>query len=141
MEWVTKNTSPQDNFLIVSVEWWGADRVSEWFPVLSQRSSLLTVQGYEFSLTDTFSDRIRASKEVQQCALLGNLSCIENWARRENKNFSYLYIPKRGINSETFSYLSNDCCASLRKSVQESSDFHLVFENNDAIIYRNILMK
>jgi hypothetical protein len=139
MNWISENTSPEDNFLIISGDWWGEDRVSEWFPVLSQRQSLLTVQGYEFSLSKTFPERIRGSNQIQQCVLLSDLSCIENWARAENKKFSYLYVSKRGINSSLYGHLSEDCCAMIRKAGLDNPRFQLVFENTDLVILRNTL--
>ncbi len=139
MKWVSENTASTDKFLIVTADWWGADRVSEWFPILSHRNSIATVQGYEFSLQDSFSNRIKFSNTLQKCTVTGDLSCIEDLLETEKKAPSYIYIPKSGTTMAINSILSEDCCTALRRAFQENENFQLVFENSDVVIYRNAL--
>ena len=49
MQWVEQNTPPDASFVLLpGAEGWFQDPVLEWFPVLAQRYSWSTVQGYEW---------------------------------------------------------------------------------------------
>jgi len=64
--WVAQNLPPQSRVLVLSpAEWWGTDRSSEWFPVLTGMESVATVQGYEW--LPGFSQRIERYNLVQHC--------------------------------------------------------------------------
>jgi hypothetical protein len=142
MVWVSTNTASTARFLVISPDWWGADRVSEWFPVLSHRNSILTVQGYEFAPNNAFSERIKSSKLINSCVLANDLSCIEDWSKTQPVSYTYLYIPKRAPITQSLNILrSGDCCIVLRKAVQESSHYQKVFENSDAAIFQIISPK
>src|SRR5262245_28551346 len=57
MTWVSHNTPPDSRFLIVTAEGWPTDKTAEWFPVLAQRVSVDTVQGYEWVAGGAFATR------------------------------------------------------------------------------------
>ncbi len=72
MQWIRHGTEPNSRFVLLTdaVDWW-ADRIAEWFPYLTQRSSLTTAQGLEWAGPGIFVekvDEIRLLKAVQQAA-------------------------------------------------------------------------
>ena len=73
MSWSAANTAPSARFLIVSGDQWALDRTTEWFPVLAQRQSVVTTQGYEWRDGDSFRMRLKAYDDAQKCAAEGRV--------------------------------------------------------------------
>ena len=70
MKWVAQNTTINTEFAVLSGrKRWGLDPVSEWFPALSGRISVSTVQGSEW-LTDNGSPISKAEYGLQPIAKL-----------------------------------------------------------------------
>jgi len=93
MEWIESNTPADSRFLVLTgTPEYGTDRVSEWFPSLSQRTSLTTPQAHEWLPDREFTRRIALHAALQACAVQ-DLSCIERWAAQEELRFSHIYIP------------------------------------------------
>ncbi|MCL5256969.1 MAG: hypothetical protein M1319_04125 [Chloroflexi bacterium] len=91
MAWVQNNTPASSRFLVVTGTAWAVDRWSEWFPVLADRKSVATVQGYEW--LPGFSIRESNYAVLQACATAGATS-IDNWETATKAPFDYIYIPK-----------------------------------------------
>ena len=80
MAWPAANTPPSSRFLVISGDRWFADRTSEWFPVLSQRQSVATTQGYEWVQGGVFAERMKAYNAAQECAQK-DAACLSDWSR------------------------------------------------------------
>ncbi len=111
---------------------WGHDRSGEWFPVLADRTSASTVQGYEWiPAAGQFEARQRAYEQLQKCTTEAP-TCIADWSSDEDVTFDYLYIAKRG---RGFSGASIPCCSALVDALKHDSDYHLVYQNDDVSIF------
>jgi len=97
MNWVKLNTSETAQFLILSGNQnYGTDQVSEWFPALSERSSLTTPQGHEWLPGNEFNHRIQLHSELQELSnecTTKEISCIGSWAEEQLPGFTHIYIP------------------------------------------------
>ena len=60
--------SAASRFLVITGDRWGDDRSAEWFPALTGRVSVNTVQGYEWAGGSQFARRVAASQELRACA-------------------------------------------------------------------------
>jgi uncharacterized membrane protein len=133
MSWVATNTPPGARFVVVSNESWASDRTSEWFPVLAQRRSVATVQGYEW-VRGAFAERLAAYRDLQSCAEK-DASCVDAWQSAEGTGFDYIYVPKvaelqQGEIADPF-----ECCAALRLSLRAGAHYEAVYDGPGATVF------
>lgn len=123
--WITENTSTDSRFLILTGDAALSDPLSEWFPALTGRVSLVTAQGHEWTPASPLQENIRAYNRAQLC-LNENVDCLSEW------NFDYLYIrtmkPQRegGIERQV---------SLLESLLRNSSDYAVVYESDSAVIF------
>jgi hypothetical protein len=123
MQWIAQNTLLDSRFAVVTGH--GAlysDNTIEWFPVLSQRQSVMTIQGTEWF--PDFSKRVTEYNLLQNCTKQ-DVSCLENWKERTGKIYSYIYLSLGGADNNI-----------LRISLAESSDYEQVYTSPSAIIFK-----
>ena len=125
--WVNANTTPDSKFLVLTGQHHLRDAVSEWFPVLAERRSQATVFGYEWVPDSRFRQRIEEYQNLQAC-LYENGSCLEDWSRQVNSDFSYAYLWNRS-DPENFP---------LGIYLQENPDYELVFQNEQTMIFQKL---
>ena len=131
--WVKANTDEDSSFLILTGLRPFRDPVSEWFPALSQRSSIATVQGYEWKSDINFDEVLLNSNALQKC-LFQDLECIASWLKQTNSNYDYVIIRKFSaslVNQDGFE-------TDLLKQIIKNYPPHLMaFTNDEISIYRN----
>ena len=108
MRWVAANTDPGDAFVVPTEDVWGDDEQSEWFPAITGRYSLGTVQGSEWLGADGYRRQLANHIEIRDCAAAA-ASCYESIL-----DGAGLFIPK-GELAGPFS--RDDCCAALRETL------------------------
>jgi len=154
MAWVAENTPPSSRFLVISghgsprggqgagedsYSGWANDRVSEWFPALAGRVSVMTLQGQEwFGSTAQLEDEYAGA---QDCALEG-AACLASWKSKTDMQFGYVYIvkdePTGQLTAEANSFDPADsagCCESLRQSLLGDPGYALVYDGPAASIF------
>jgi hypothetical protein len=76
MYWVRDNTPVGSRFLVLTgTTSVSCDSVTEWFPALTDRQSLFTVQGTEWTKRDDFGEFIQAENDLQMCSEGNPLEC------------------------------------------------------------------
>ena len=134
MRWVAANTPPSSTFIVITGEkQWGCDRSAEWFPVLADRTSLGTAQGYEW--LDGFAQRVERAEELQGCASK-DLGCVEQWAREGGLDFDYIYIAKRRADYPSVS--TRQCCPGLESILRSSPGYEMVYDSAGASVFRRV---
>jgi hypothetical protein len=132
MTWAGQNTPADSHFAVITGDAWAVDRTSEWFPVISGRASLATVQGREW-----ISGQFRRSQEqytsLQDCALADG-DCLYAWSAATDKQVDYVYIAR--IAPRVPQFERDPCCTSIRLALARDSRFTLVFDGPGATIYR-----
>ena len=126
--WITQNTPQESRFLVLTGESSLSDPLSEWFPVLTGRVSLLTVQGHEWTFNSPLLENLRSYNQAQAC-LNNDETCLTNW------DFDYVYIRKvrpmpEGDVVERPSILD--------VSLRELQDYKIVFENKAGVVYQPV---
>jgi len=92
MKWIKASTPDSSQFFVItSILEYGIDPVSEWFPELSQRTSLTVPQGYEWLPGRQFMKRIDQHADLQACAT-NDVSCIEKFAAENDLDYTHVYI-------------------------------------------------
>lgn len=134
-KWIQRNTGENSKFIILT----GKpnlmrDPVQEWFPALTNRNSLTTMQGREWTWGPKFMDSLIDYQGLLNC-INQNADCIGVQSSKLGLGFNYLYISKLlpefcspGMFCPSTSGLIND----LKISRQYSS----VYENQSVIIFQ-----
>jgi hypothetical protein len=131
MAWAEENTSPTDSFLVITGRAWYHDYAGEWFPALTGRASVATIQGREW-LGD-FGNEVEHHADLQYCTDK-DVSCIDRWERRAKTGFTYVYVSRESP-PELRDRDLDECCAQLRQSMLSSDEYRLVFQNSVATIF------
>lgn len=134
MQWVAESTDPESRFVVIpESEWstWSTDKTAEWFPALTGRASLSTVQGYEWMPNQAFMRRRKAYNELRRC-VNGEVRCVEEWAKAGGLTFTHVYISQPPYTPQQRWRL---CCQPLIQSLKADRRFRLVYEAPGAVIF------
>lgn len=92
MQWIEKNTPVDSKFLIITGDQNAfCDPINEWFPSLTKRESLTTVQGSEWLLGDDFQKNMAQIHSLQGCIDEGP-ECLTRESASLGKSFDYVYV-------------------------------------------------
>jgi hypothetical protein len=125
--WVRENTPADSQFVLVTGQLPLRDAWSEWFPVLTERSSQATVFGYEWINDGQFGQRAENYENLQTCAYEA-VPCLEAWSQDSGEVFSYIYLwnPKGAMQYPLSIYL------------QGEPDYGLVYQNEQTMIFHKV---
>jgi len=131
--WVNENISPGSDFLLLTGEQFSMkDPFQEWFPALTKQHSQTTLQGAEWTLGADFFPFYGELVTLQHCT---NVECIDAWGERTGLKHDYLLI--KVLPPESNSQLKSSL-ALLLNSVRDSSEYELLNETNNAVIFEHI---
>ncbi len=114
------------------------DSSAEWFPALTERESLSTLQGREWILGKKFGEFIGRRINLQNCIDEG-MGCLNNEAEYFGTSFDYVYISiKTPTNNCKAAESSSRISRGLIIALENSIDYSIVYKSRDAIIFDNI---
>lgn len=133
MNWVRENTPADSRFLVLTgTTSVSCDSVLEWFPALTGRQSIYTVQGREWIEGPNFNSYVRSTYPVQECLSSGNSSCLDVAVDRSQYDFVYVSKILRVDNCQpidlqrTFPY--------FLERMRLDKDFQAVYETEEVIV-------
>ncbi len=134
MEWVGRNTPGDARFLVLSgTTSVSCDSVLEWFPALTGRRSLYTVQGTEWTEGENFNTFVKDTYGVQAC-MDEDSSCLDETINPSEYDYVYVSRILRVNNcvpldaERTFPYFV--------ESMRADGQFDVAYETDGVIIYR-----
>lgn len=131
MAWVKENTPPESRFLVLDFPYgWFSDSVAEWFPALTERQSLLTVQAQEW-LPGSASQVSSKLSAATNCKMDG-LSCLETIIAKHQLQVEYIYF-STNVRHE---YQPSGYSSVIEAQMSTSPKYSLVFSNPDVRIYQ-----
>jgi hypothetical protein len=134
LRWISANAEEGAQFAVVTGRSWEADYLSEWFPVLADRTSVATVQGSEWRGLPTFLDRLASYRQLQKCADK-TATCIEEWSGGWDEASTLVFLPKGRL----FGPISSpDCCTALRETLGLSDRWVRVYDGPGATIFKPV---
>lgn len=135
MAWVASDTPKDARFLIISETYWAADRTAEWFPALTDRVSVATVQGSEWLPAATgFWPHMWSDQSAQECGTSDG-DCIARWMKGTGWTFDYVYLPKSAV-ATAMDGSDVWCCGSLRTALRHDDRYALVYDGPGATIFQ-----
>ncbi|MCI0554174.1 MAG: glycosyltransferase family 39 protein [Anaerolineae bacterium] len=135
MEWVRQETPSESRFLVLTgTTAVACDSVLEWFPALSGRRSVYTVQGTEWTKGAGFNDYVSSTYAVQKCYSDGDMACLD--AEISRSDYDYIYASKvlRTDNCMPFGSVNN--FAFFLESLKSDSGFEVIYETDEVLISR-----
>lgn len=125
MQWVRHHTPEDGQFLVYAYDDYGhfADRTAEWFPVLAERRSIITIQGYEW--LPNFAGKIAQYKQANICKA-STTACLDAWSQEWNAPFSHVFIALGP---------SSPCCGPLVASLKTDPRYELVYDTPAAVVF------
>jgi hypothetical protein len=133
IKWVEENSSKDSQFLILTGMRSFRDPLAEWFPAISRRISITTVQGKEWDKEIEFSRVLEANTEFQMCAFI-EPKCTANWVDKNQVGYDYLIIRKSNQTLEDGRVIQTSGI-DFSSTLELESHF-LVFQNGDLGIYQ-----
>lgn len=134
MNWVRGNTPEDSRFLVLTgTTSVSCDSVLEWFPALTGRKSLYTVQGTEWTEGKNFNNYVVSTYAVQECLTSDDSSCLDAAVSREEYDFIYLSKLLRVDNcgalafQRTFPY--------FLENMESEPQFNIVYETGGVVVY------
>jgi hypothetical protein len=134
MAWARTSLPASARVTVVTGREWYEDATSEWFPYLTGRRSVATVQGYEWTGAASWQAQLDLYAVLQGHAT-DTAASVEAWAVDYGVDFDYVYVPKGQLGGATS---KDDCCTALRQTLKESSDFEIVYDGSGATIARRL---
>lgn len=132
MAWIAANTPPSARFMVVTGVGWFIDANGEWFPVLAQRVSLGTLQGYEWLGKDQWLAQGTRNDSLASCAT-STAACLVKWASTNDATDAWIYLPRQ-VSADWQS--RDDCCPGLRESLARSTRYEVVYDGAGGTIFR-----
>ena len=130
MEWVRLNTESNASFLIVTGrEFSLGDPLQEWFPALTERRSVTTIQGLEWTLAEGFFTWFDQLAELQRCE---DVTCVQAWAEGNRIEYDYLIV----LSPEDDGLNEVERLNQLSGSARSSDEFLLFHELDYALIFK-----
>lgn len=132
MDWIKNNTPDESVFVVMSSDLtWSSDKVSEWFPALTNRKNLLTVQGAEWLPNSVYKKNKQVYEDFKECADTGE-SCLSTLSKKYGEKLDYLVVSR--ING---SMQSLDTGLSyFDRTVEESGNYDRVYENEAVTVFK-----
>ncbi|MCX7608644.1 MAG: glycosyltransferase family 39 protein [Anaerolineales bacterium] len=130
--WVAEQTPANSRFLIM--DWYRVSTLSpltEWFPALSQRQNLTTIQGREWlNGEEHFTIKTDLYIDLYNC-LDQDAACLETWAAQNEETFDYVYLshqtPGGGVR-----------VSRLSDSLRAAPAYRLVYETAEVLIFERL---
>ena len=136
MRWVQENTPNDSRFLVLTgTSSVSCDSVLEWFPALTERHSIYTVQGTEWTKGAGFNEYVRSTYPVQDCLSNGDVSCLDEAVNRSA--YDYIYVSKT-LRADSCTPLPNpQSFPYFIESLRATSNFTIVYETDSVIVAQN----
>ena len=134
MTWVRENTPEESRFLVLTgTTSVSCDSVLEWFPALTGRQSLFTVQGTEWTQGSNFNDYVRSTYAVQNCLASEDVACLDKAIDRSE--YDYIYVSKRLRVNNCIPTVTPQTFPFFLKSVGNAQGFQAIYETDGVVVF------
>ena len=144
MTWIKENTPEDSQFLMITGEPEAmCDSSAEWFPALTERKSLSTLQGREWILGRRFGEFIGHKSGIQNCIDKG-LDCLKHESNYFGADYDYIYIsiqtPTNNCQStETSARTTSGLIAALE--AEGNQEYSFKYRSEKIILFEKKIIK
>jgi hypothetical protein len=136
MQWVKERTPNNSQFLVLTGEPDAmCDSSAEWFPALTQRLSLSTLQGREWLLGKKFGEFLDHKGSIQGCIDEG-LECLDRESSYFGVNYDYIYV---SIQTPTYNCkpvdVSSRTTRGLITALENAEQYSIVYRSEKVVIF------
>jgi hypothetical protein len=128
---VKENTPENSRFLVLTeITAVSFDAVLEWFPALTDRQSIYTVQGTECIKGESSGDYVRPTYSAQRSLSLGEIPCLDVAVDRWQYDYIYLSKPlhtSRNGPQEPIPY--------FMQSIYADSGFYEIYQTEAVVVF------
>lgn len=136
MQWVSENTSPNEKFLVITGEETAyCDAVSEWFPALTNRKNLTTVQGSEWLAGEQFVENTMHIASFQACTH-SKIDCIAQGINNFEVYPKYIYISIQPPTKNCKATDLHDKNQNIIFSLENAEQYVLVHQSESTLIFQ-----
>jgi len=134
MQWVKENTPAESRFLVLTgTTSVSCDSVMEWFPALTGRQSIYTVQGTEWTEGSNFNNYVRSTYAVQGCLSDSDVACVDGVIDRSE--YDYVYVSKT-LRADNCMPVGRERTFPFFEASVKTNGFETVYESEGVLIYR-----
>jgi hypothetical protein len=136
MAWIKDNTPQSSRFILLTPgsDYPMRDPIQEWFPALTERISLTTMQGQEWTLGRNFAQTTEENRKLQAC-VSQPITCLDAETAKSHPNFVFIYINKNTNYQLGASWSSSTNSEVFTQSLIDSGQYQIIYENPAAIIF------
>ncbi len=127
MQWISNNTPEGSTFLVIAPDNPGFEKSAEWFPVLANRVSVATAQGYEWVSGGGFARQVARTDTLRSCAAV---ECVEAAAASQGMHYTHVYISKALPGSKAGGRI-----AALRASLASDPSYPIIYDGPGAAVF------
>ena len=136
MQWIGQNTPEDSKFLVVTGDQNAfCDPINEWFPSLTKRESLTTVQGSEWLLGNDFGKNMIQVQSLQGCIDEGT-ECLARESNALGKSFNYIYV---SIASPTKNCMPSDSSTQTTRglimALESTQDYSIAYRSEKVVLF------
>jgi len=125
MEWATEETRPSATFVVFG-------DAAEWFPVVAERTILVSPWGAEWRGPGTYEPHLDAFVTGSHC---DSVDCAETEMATVDAQPDYVYVPKGSYTVRGGSRWTN---GTLIDSFADSPRYRHAFENDGVVVYQRV---
>jgi hypothetical protein len=136
MEWVQSNTDTNSKFIVISGEENPfCDATNEWFPSLTKRTSLTTLQGREWQLGERFGEFVGKAGELQSCIDEG-IECMSPGLNYFGSDYNYIYVSTAASTKNCeLANTSSKRERGLVTALQEAPGYSIAYRSEGVVIF------
>ena len=132
MQWIAENTRPDSAFLVLTPPTiWAVNEVAEWFPALTRRASVSTVQGTDWLSGAAFKQR-REIYDAYGACVIEDLDCIEQVAQSSSTDHSHIYLS--GV--LTAEQADLEIALPIEAALRQAPNYELVYDQDGVLVFR-----
>jgi hypothetical protein len=130
LQWIARSTPPGSRFIALPLQENAMlSPLLEWFPAISERTNISTIQGREWLPgKQNFRLRLDAYPDLYAC-LSQEAACLEQWASQQDDTFDYVYLslaPSAGAPPQR---------SLLEASLLQSDHYQIVYQSPEVLIF------
>lgn len=135
-DWVVSNTPPNSRFVILTGDpALFSDSTQEWFPALTKRISLTTIQGREWLEGGQFMNTAGDLQEIQGCRFSElPLDCLKKYTSDKGLRYEYIYLTKSS-STNLYREGSDMRADSMVYDLERDANYLKIYENKDVVIF------